>query len=377
LDDSTHQLGNLDRFIRCHRRVTVGALLTVSIPDLKPNSQDTSAFYLENIYLSGIPNVSNTSNPSALAKPPAFSPPRYAIWVNSLWFLSLLLSLFCATAAMLFRDYGLQYISISRSSNYMLEEQARIRAIFANAIRCPDSIHGTSRGRLLLHLSLLLFIIGAVIYLFNINRAVFYAVVLWVVVATILYASQSLVVFFQPHELFHTPLTPLALGCYLGISYVVFRICSYIRPLHGFCDNTGKRYRDLSNRYSRGILFGKRREVEEIASKPSSEIDALILERILLNLDEVHAVETFFDAIPGFCNSKSCALPLSVPVQKKLQHALDGFLDRTFSSCLISESVRTGRLITRPTRHSGRMQFRESSTIFSMGNGMKRCNLLK
>ena len=51
----------------------VAALLAVTIPDLKPNAQDTSAFYLENIFkLFANPNSSNASIPSALARPPVF-----------------------------------------------------------------------------------------------------------------------------------------------------------------------------------------------------------------------------------------------------------------------------------------------------------------
>ncbi|KAH9987592.1 hypothetical protein BJV77DRAFT_950110, partial [Russula vinacea] len=93
---------------------TVGALLTISFPDLKPNSQDTSAFYLQNIYqfqVFGNPNVSHPLIPSTLVKPPAFSPPRYAIWVNSLWFLSLTVSLSGALVATLYRNWAVQYIS--------------------------------------------------------------------------------------------------------------------------------------------------------------------------------------------------------------------------------------------------------------------------
>jgi hypothetical protein len=64
---------------------TVGTLLTISILDLKLNSQDTSAFYLENIYqLLANPNTSDAMIQFTLAKAPTFSPLRYVIWVNSL-----------------------------------------------------------------------------------------------------------------------------------------------------------------------------------------------------------------------------------------------------------------------------------------------------
>jgi Family of unknown function (DUF6535) len=287
-------------------------LLTVSIPDLKPNPQDTSAFYLGNIYqLFGNQNVSHPPIPSALATPPAFSPPTYAIWVNSLWFLSLAVSLSGATVATLFRNWAVQYISVTQPPCDTPEKQARIRAIFAKGNPGPNAIWGATEGPIFLHLSLLLFLAGALIYLFNINRAVFYAVVWWVGYMATLYTFRTVAPFIEPHSLLHTPLSSLALRIYLGISYAVFQICSHIPSLHSLHNNTRKRYRDLSSRYSKGFLVGKLREAKEIASKPSSEIDALILERILLTLDEDRELETFFDAIPGFCNSKLSVSPLS------------------------------------------------------------------
>jgi hypothetical protein len=228
----------------------------------------------------------------------------------------------------------------------MSEKQARIRAIFAKGNPGPNVIWGTSGGPVFLHLSIFLFLAGGLIYLFNINHSVFYAVVWWVGYMAISYAGATVAVFFEAHNLLHTPLSPLALRFYLGISYGVIQVSSYLPPLHGLRDNIRRHYRDLSNRYKKGLLNGKRRAANEIASKPSSEIDALILERILPTLDEDRALETFFDAIPGFCHSKLSCLPLSSPVLQKLGRALDGFLDLTFSSSLISESVRTRRLIT-------------------------------
>ena len=247
---------------------------------------------------------------------------------------------------MLFRIWAVQYISVSQRPYYTSKMQARIRAIFAKGTPGPYTFWGATDGLFFLHISLFLFVIGAVIYLFNINRCVFYAVIWWVGYMAISYASTTVKVFFEPHQLFHTPLSSLALRIYLCISYVVFQICSHISALHTLHDNARRHYHRLSNRYRNGVLVGKGREAEEIASKPSSEIDSRILTRILPTLDDDHSLETFFDAIPGFCSSKSCGLPFSNWLQTDLRQALDRFLNSTFSSSLISESVRTGRFIT-------------------------------
>ena len=326
----------------------VGALLTVSIPDLKPNSQDTSAFYLKNIYqLFGNTNISHPSIPSFLtAEPPAFSPPKYAIWANSLWFLSLTLSLSCAMRAMMNRSWAVQYFETTRLPHYLPPKRARIRALFTKGYPGPYTLWGTNNGDGFLHVSVLLFITGGLIYFFNINHTTFYAVVWWVGYLAMAYTYETVEVFFVPHNLFHTPLSQLALRIYLAISYAVFQVCSCIPPLHGLSVNIRRRYYDLSNCYREGILRGKQKTADGITSKPSSKIDTLILERILLTLDDDLVLENFFDAIPGFCKSKLSVMPLSVRVRTKLRPALDGFLDYTFSSGLISESVRASRLIT-------------------------------
>ena len=221
-----------------------------------------------------------------------------------------------------------------------------MRALFAKENPGPDIVWGTGFEPNFLHFSVLLFIVGSLIYLFNINRTVFYAVVWWVGWMTIYYTGQTVDVFDEPHTLFHTPLSEVALSTYLGACYVVFQVCSCIPPLHGLRDNIRSHYRNLSERYDDGILKGKRKQTEEIALKPSSEIDTQILKRLLLALDEDPALETFFDAIPGYCNSKLCSFPLSYSVRTMFRRVLDGFLNRTFSSDLVSESARVSRLIT-------------------------------
>ena len=244
------------------------------------------------------------------------------------------------------RNGAVHYFEITRMPGKTLVRRARIRTIFAKGNPGPNTIWGTGTSYGLLHVSLLLFIVGCLVYFFNINRTVFYAMLGFVGIMILGYAAVTVALFVEPHELLHSPLSPLALHLYLGICYGAFQVCSYIPPLHGLRDTARRHYYDLSDRYSNGLLIGKRRAVEEIALKPSSEIDEWILERILLTLDEDRALEMFFDAIPGFCHSKLTLLPLSFEVQRKLRQALDGFLDRTFSSNLVSESVRASRLIT-------------------------------
>lgn len=109
----------------------VATLVSVSIQDLRPSSQDTTAFYVASIYqLLAEANGTQVSIPSTLRNPASpFSPPAYAIWVNSLWFLSLAISLTCALLATLLQQWVRRYIKITqpRSSPHT---RGRIRAFF-------------------------------------------------------------------------------------------------------------------------------------------------------------------------------------------------------------------------------------------------------
>jgi len=200
---------------------------------------------------------------------------------------------------------------------------------------------------LLSSFSLFLFFAGALIYLFNTDYATFGVVVCWVAIFTIAYAARTVGAIFKPEELYYTPFSPLASRLYLGILYSVYQVCSCIKPLHAFCDDTRTRYRDLRDRYREGFLEGKVKAAEENASKQPSKVVALVLERMLLSLGEDHKLEKFFTAIPGFFDSNLVkGQPLDSQISAIFRQVMDGFLDRTFSSELVSESLRSGRLIT-------------------------------
>ena len=116
--------------------------------------------------------------------------------------------------------------------------------------------------------------------------------------------------------------------------------------------------------------------------KPSSKIDTLILERILHTLNEDRALETFFDSIPGFCDSELCMLPLIRPhfsdsvcsdeVSTSIgwilePHILIQFCPRIGSS----QSALHLHKRARSMRLSSPSQFPESSTRFSGRTGTK------
>ncbi|KAH9972296.1 hypothetical protein BGW80DRAFT_1459918 [Lactifluus volemus] len=175
----------------------LAALLTVSVQDLKPNPQDTSLFYLTNIYqLLADPNISRASILATPVQPPIFSPQKSAVLVNSVWFLSLVISLTSALLATMLQQWARRYVTITQPARYSPEKRTSIRAFLADGVdkfHLPWSVEALPA---LLHLSLFLFFSGLAIYLFNINHTVFSVVVWWVGLAGGVYVCITLMPIF-------------------------------------------------------------------------------------------------------------------------------------------------------------------------------------
>ena len=148
----------------------IAALLSVTISDLKQDSQSTSAFYLENIYKLQVLSDSNASLPSTPVQPPRFSAPKYAIWVNTLLFTNLCLNLFTAYMALWTRAGLPAYLLDARSSRSSPHDRARVLQILGSEW---DHTLSFNMPFISLLLSPLFFFVGLSIYLFNLNRIVF------------------------------------------------------------------------------------------------------------------------------------------------------------------------------------------------------------
>ncbi|KAH9972930.1 hypothetical protein BGW80DRAFT_275275 [Lactifluus volemus] len=148
----------------------VAALLVLTVPDLKQDPLDRPTFYLENIYNLQILADSKASLPSTPAQPSQFSAPKYAIWVNTLLFLSLCLNIFTAYLALWIRGPVSREFLDTKSPEFSPHYRARKREALACEIN--DSL-AISAIVVMLLLSPLFFFAGLSVYLFNINRAVF------------------------------------------------------------------------------------------------------------------------------------------------------------------------------------------------------------
>jgi hypothetical protein len=319
-------------------------LISVSVQDLKQNPQDTSNFYLANIYQATInPNESS----SLPASPPQFTPPNYAIWVNALWFLSLVISITCALLATLLQQWARRYLKVTQP-RYSPHKRARIRAFFAEGVDkflLPWAVEALPT---MLHLSLFLFFAGLTVFLWNVNLTIFKLVLSWIGFCTALYGCITFIPIFRHDSPYHTPLSLLVWQFIKGIPFLTSRALQRLTIKRYFSARTYHHFVRLAEGYRKLLVQGMQKTAEEIALHSPSEIDTRAFLWTFDSLDEDHELERFFAGLPGFRSSKVVKDPLpdlSWGQEVKLLNTWIGLLDRTSSSDLLPEMVKRRRTI--------------------------------
>ena len=196
----------------------------------------------------------------------------------------------------------------------------------------------------LLHLSLFLFFNGLAIFLFNVDQEVFIWVGWWIGLFSVVYVLITMLPLIRHDSPYYTPLSILAWFPYATIQYVAF---TYTRPPTFDSPEAFDRYFELKNRYLGRILGGMEKAAEETASEQSSDIDIGILGWTISVLGDDDSLEKFFEALPGFFDSKlvkDFRQNLSYDTLRSLSNALHEFLDRTLSSNSVIGLVKRHRL---------------------------------
>jgi hypothetical protein len=317
----------------------------VSIQDLQQNPQDTSNFYLANMYQATInPNASGLLPTS----PPPFTPPNFAIWVNGIWFLSLVISITCALLATLLQQWARRYLKVTQP-RYSPHRRARIRAFFAEGVDkflLPWAVEALPT---MLHLSLFLFFAGLAVFLWNVNLTIFKLVLSWIGLCTALYGCITFIPIFRHDSPYHTPLSLPVWHFIKGIAFLTFRTLERITTSFSFFSyRTDDRLRHLAKGYGNLLVQGMRKTAEETAFSSPSEIDTRAFLWTFDSLDEDHELERFFSGLPGFRSSKMVKDPLpdlTSEQQEKILKASIGLLDRTSLSDLLPEPLKIRRAV--------------------------------
>src|SRR6266478_600923 len=165
----------------------------MSVQNIQRNPQDTLSFYLAHIYqnVSSQPNGSPLPIPSTLTDPiEKFVAPTSDVWVNGLWFLSLVISLTCALLATLLQQWARRYLEVAYP-RYSPPKRARIHAFYAEGVENLHVPWTVEALPTLLHLSLFLFFAGLAVFLFSVHHTIFRVVTAWIGICFIVYACLT------------------------------------------------------------------------------------------------------------------------------------------------------------------------------------------
>ena len=221
-----------------------------------------------------------------------------------------------------------------------------MRAFFVEGMdkmHIPWAIEGLPT---LLHLSVFYFLAGLLIFLFNIDHAVFNSMIWWIVPSSIVYGLVTVMPILRHNSPYCGPLSPAIWFLYTGINCVLSEALFKLYR-NGTSESLG-RFRTLKIRYHGWMLGGIRKAAEETISEQSSEIDIHIFDWTIGVLKDDDNLEKFFEAIPGFFSSKLVGhLESDFPddVLTRFWRELNGFMVRTLSSSSVIESIKTRRVI--------------------------------
>ncbi|KAK0429788.1 hypothetical protein EV421DRAFT_1722744, partial [Armillaria borealis] len=141
------------------------AFVVQTSQNMQPDYNQASTFLLFEILKATTSNGSQVSIPSS---PTAFfspSPSSSDEWINSLWFVSLTLSLITALVAVLVKQWLYQYVAIVSDSS--ARDRARIRHMRHAELQTWQVPMIIGMLPVLLHVSLALFFVGLAVFLFS------------------------------------------------------------------------------------------------------------------------------------------------------------------------------------------------------------------
>ena len=255
------------------------------------------------------------------------------------------MSLSCALWATSLHQWARRYIRLTQPARCSPEKRARMHAFFAEGVdkmHIPWAVEGLPT---LLHLSLFLFFGGLAIFLFNVDQEVFVFVVWWIGLFSMVYGLITLLPLIRHDSPYNSPLSQPAWFLYSSVKYVTFTVIVFITSRYGSHQIWGPR-EVLRIRYRGWMSGGMEMAAEEVVSKRSSEIDVRILGWTISALGDDDSLEKFFEAIPGFFNSRLVKrLERDFPQSHFFMFwgALNRFMARTSSSNSVSKSVKSRR----------------------------------
>lgn len=289
--------------------------------------------------------LSNGSQISAqTAVPPlsSFQPSNSAIWVNALWFLSLVMALFCALLATLQQHWARRYLRRTQPQ-CAIHTRARLRSFFSEGVDRFHLAFVVEAIPALLHMSMFLFLTGLVISLFTVHHTIAYIVFGATVVCGLAYMAITVMPVLFHDSPYHSPLSALFWNVPRKTAKALLSAAHYI--VHFFKKYTSFIREDcitsLSTRiseYKEHLSVSMTRAAEKAAKNQHWSIDARALSWTLDKSDEESELEKFVAEIPRFTRSRKVEDPMGVLKAAMLKSRLHRSLYREITDLLINAS---------------------------------------
>ncbi|KAI9439610.1 hypothetical protein H4582DRAFT_1812874, partial [Lactarius indigo] len=148
---------------------TVATFIAMSYPNLQQSCNVTTQSLLITISQQISTNGTSPAASSCTQNPPSAS----VVFVNSVWFLSLVLSLTCALIATLLQQWARRYLQMIQR-NHAPHVRAHIREYFSRGARRFRIFGLVEALPFLILISVLLFFTGLVVFAFPTNHTVAY-----------------------------------------------------------------------------------------------------------------------------------------------------------------------------------------------------------
>ena len=267
---------------------------------------DPSELLLDQIYL----QISGQIDASSLLDIQSLRPSPLAIAVQTLWSLSLILSLACALGAILVQQWCQEYMRYSQCHTQP-STRARIRAYLFNG-GCNYHMEQVINALpLFLHLAILLFCAGLVTYFFNLNKVVAYTALAAYSLIGALYLFFTISPLIDISSPFKTPMSTFLWRFLELIRLATLYILHWVTSLMSL-ESTFFRFRlpkiikDRRERYRGGLARALELDLESV----HPNVDAYSLRWAVSSLgNDDDALESFIAGIPSFLASEPHTYP--------------------------------------------------------------------
>jgi hypothetical protein len=308
---------------------TVATFIAISYPSLQQDPNVVTQSLLAQISQQLSSANANGSIPTASPSTQIpFTPSASVVFVNSVWFLSLVLSLTCALMATLMQQWARRYLQIVQR-NYAPHIRAHIREYFSRGARKFCIFGLVELLPSLLLISVLLFFAGLVVFAFLANHMVAYITLAIVGFCFLSYNALTFVPLVYRDCPYYTPLTSV-LWCSAQIIGLFFS-----SVLHYGAKQLHKRWGAVSARAvnsfrhqqeSKSNSWSWSEDVISKLAKSATEVISMDIHKNALTwtihqLDQDHELEEFIAGIPGLYEFEAFVTPDN-SVQSNIRHVL-------------------------------------------------------